>query len=299
MVEIEPVEEVEMSETPIPQSEERFLDADEIESLSKMAKRPSVKIQLQALVQRMKRDGNALKRVEESSKKADSVDDSANATATDPIKDETVDKVIATPSLKSATPTISSSSSNVPISSSVKYQPIDRFLFDAGSYNSPTVTLYINSPEMKNIGSLPKDQINCKFTNSSFDLTIENFNGVNYRLFKDNLDKDIDPEKSACKVKANKIIIKLAKVKSEYGSYDSWTDLTSKKTKESKAQAAKDPSASIMGMMKEMYDNGDDNMKKMIGETMLKQREGRLGKDMDGPGGMGGLGGMGDMNLDM
>jgi len=54
--------------------------------------------------------------------------------------------------------------------------------------------------------------------------------------------------------------------------------------------------------MKDMYDEGDDNMKKMIGETMYKQRMGQLnnGKDdmMGGMGGMGGFGGMGDM-MDM
>ena len=44
---------------------------------------------------------------------------------------------------------------------------------------------------------------------------------------------------------------------------------------------------------KQMYDEGDDNMKKMIGETMQKQREGKLGAD----GGMGGLGDMGDMGI--
>ena len=34
-----------------------------------------------------------------------------------------------------------------------------------------------------------------------------------------------------------------------------------------------------MGLMKQMYDEGDDTMKKMIGETMLKQRNGELGRD--------------------
>ncbi len=36
------------------------------------------------------------------------------------------------------------------------------------------------------------------------------------------------------------IIIKLAKVKGEYGSYDSWTDLTSKKTKEAARAISKE-----------------------------------------------------------
>jgi hypothetical protein len=39
-------------------------------------------------------------------------------------------------------------------------------------------------------------------------------------------------------------------------------------------------------LMKQMYDEGDDSMKKMIGETMLKQRNGELGKDPVGGGDM-------------
>jgi len=172
-----------------------------------------------------------------------------------------------------------------------KYKSIDKFAFDAGSYNSPTVTIYITN--LPNISSIPRGNITCDFTATSFDLKIHAFQGCNHRLLKDNLDKDINPEKSKMIVKSSKIILKLGKVKSEYGSYDSWTDLTSKNSKDSKMRSKSgDPSAGIMDMMKDLYDNGDDNMKKMIGETMLKQREGKL---KNGPKGMGDM----DMDMDM
>jgi len=89
-----------------------------------------------------------------------------------------------------------------------------------------------------------------------------------------------------------KIIVKLAKIKGEYGTFDFWSKLTDPKRKEKKNNktSSSDPTGSIMSMMKDMYDSGDDNMKKMIGETMLKQRNGELNNDkMDS-----GLGGMGD-----
>ena len=74
-------------------------------------------------------------------------------------------------------------------------------------------------------------------------------------------------------MKKDKVVIRLGKKKGEY-SYDHWTDLTSKKSKEAASKAKKDPSASIMDMMKDMYDSGDDQMKKTIGEAMLKSRSG-------------------------
>ena len=97
--------------------------------------------------------------------------------------------------------------------------------------------------------------------------------------------------------KANKVIVKLGKKKSEYGSYDFWSDLTAKGGKQAKKEKSADPGKGIMDLMKQMYDDGDDNMKKMIGETMLKQREGKLGDGIGDAGGMGGMENMGGMSL--
>lgn len=154
-----------------------------------------------------------------------------------------------------------------------------KFAFDAGGYNSAFVTLYIDLPS---VGSVPKENISCAFTETSFDLIVKDLNGKTYRLFKDNLENSIDVEKSKKVIKADKVLVKLAKKKSEYGSYDHWSSLTAKKQK--KPSAKDNPAAGIMDLMKDMYESGDDNMRKVIGETMMKQRTGELEK-----GGMGGM----------
>jgi len=279
MVEVEEIidapMEVEKKEVPS-QAAERLLDAEEIESTLSHITRPTARAQIEALVAKVKRDAAALKRMETS--QALSSDKSADVTSA--------------PAAITPTP-IQTTKLMV---EKKKYLTIDKFAFDAGQYNTPTVTLYVPLPSPS-----PTD-VQCNFTNTSFDLQIRySSTGKEYRLFKDNLDKDIEGEKCKYIVKSDKVVIKLRKVKGEYGSYDSWTDLTAKKTgigkSKSKSKKDEDPSASIMNLMKDMYDSGDDKMKKMIGETMLKQREGKMG---DGPGGMGmggmdGMGGMGDM----
>ena len=98
-------------------------------------------------------------------------------------------------------------------------------------------------------------------------------NGKNYRLWKDNLDKDIVPEKSTYNVKKNKVIVKLRKVKGEY-SFDHWTSLTAKKPRTAKKDTKEDPMGGLMDMMKDMYEDGDDNMRKVIGEAMMKAQRG-------------------------
>ena len=103
------------------------------------------------------------------------------------------------------------------------------------------MTLYIDLPGVGGV----KNNVSCDFTKSSFDLTISGLEGKNYRLFKDNLDKDIIPESCKFVVKKDKIVVKLAKVKGEY-SYESWTNLTSKKSKEAQESSKKDPMGGIM-----------------------------------------------------
>ena len=266
--------------TDIPASKERQLDAAEIEKLIEqegLITRPSVKAHLEALVQKIKRDALALKRLEDSRAKAEA-EAEAEADISTPAA-----SVTATPA---PAPAAAVPAAAPPAQSpSMKYKSIDKFSFDAGSYNSPTVTIYIL---LSKIGSIPKSQIQCTFTSSSFDLTIHDFETVNYRLFRDNLAHEIDSENSKCVIKPNKIILKLKKIKSDYGTYDSWNELTSNKSKAEQMKSKKDPTAGIMDLMKDMYDKGDDKMKKMIGETMLKQREGKLDK----PGASMDMGGM-------
>merc|ERR1712065_64188 len=172
------------------------------------------------------------------------------------------------------------------------YISIDNFAWDQGEYNSPTVTIYVDLP---GVGSV-KDNVKCEFKKDEFDLTIHGLNGKNYRLLKDNLDKDIIPGNSKIIVKKDKVVVKLAKVKGEY-SYDHWTGLTSKKTKEKKEASSKDPMGGIMDMMRDMYEDGDDNMKRVIGEAMMKAQRGEKSDppDMPGMGGMGGMGNLGNM----
>jgi len=168
----------------------------------------------------------------------------------------------------------SSSSTTTPIvtinKSITSYIPIESYSWDQGEYNTPTVSIFI---DLEDVGKV-KDQVSISFTKSSFDVKVHNLNNKNYRLVKDNLDKDIIPDKSKYIIKNNKIVLKLQKVKGEY-SYDTWSSLISKKKKsEKEEEKKKDPMGGIMDMMKDMYDDGDENMKKIIGEAMLKSRSG-------------------------
>lgn len=94
-----------------------------------------------------------------------------------------------------------------------------------------------------------KNNVKCVFTRDGFDLTVTDLNGKNYRMLKDNLEKDIVASESKFIVKKDRVTLKLKKVKGEF-SYDSWTTLTAKKNKQEKKKGNDDPMGGIMDLMK-------------------------------------------------
>lgn len=274
-------------------SQERLLDAEEIEKVLDSVQRPTVRMHLEALVKKLRKESEALQRVEaskakvvvEETTKVESEKDEATTEGSVPSNTSTT----TTTSTQPHQPPAAKQSASSPQPTSVvggggggsrlaKYVPIDRFAFDAGGYNAPFVTLYVDLP---GVGSIPRDQITCEFQKDAFDLIVHNLRGQSYRLFKDCLEKDIDADKSKIIVKSDKIVVKLAKVKQgEYGGYEYWSKLTDDPKK--KKNLKENPSAGIMDLMKQMYEEGDDNIRKVIGETMLKQQRGELGKTPPG-----------------
>lgn len=174
------------------------------------------------------------------------------------------------PSSLAATPTTSAKVNNHGKPVGLTYISIESFAWEQGQYNTPTVSVFV---DLDDVGTV-KDNVRVSFTKTGFDLTVEGLHGKNFRLFKDNLEKDIVPEQSSFVVKKNKVVLKLQKVKGEY-SFDHWTNLTAKKKRDEAAEEKKkDPMGGIMDLMKDMYEDGDENMKKIIGEAMMKSQRG-------------------------
>jgi len=150
---------------------------------------------------------------------------------------------------------------------------ITTFALDLGGYDKPVVSVDLR---LKGVEALPSENVTCDFTESSLDLKVVGLDGLNYRFLKTNLDKDIVPAESSLKVKKNHVLVSLQKVKGQYG-YDSWTDLCAKgRRRPNNTEKSKEanPQDSIMGMMRDLYEDGDDNMKKVIGEAMYKSQRG-------------------------
>merc|ERR1712087_310546 len=178
----------------------------------------------------------------------------------------------AAPTVAPPMPIRISSSATASSTEIIHYTTISSYGWDQDSYGKDPNNVYVYLLNFEGIGE-HKDSVHCTFTPSSFDLKVLGFKSKNWRLFVGNLDKEIDPAHSKAVVKKNKITITMRKVKGQYG-YDSWIDLTSKRS--GAVSKEKDPGAGLMDMMKQMYDDGDDQMKKTLGEAMLKSRQDQM-----------------------
>ncbi|CAM9672011.1 unnamed protein product, partial [Ascophyllum nodosum] len=187
-----------------------------------------------------------------------------------------------------------------PRTSDIRYNTVKTFSWDQGSYNSPKISVYV---PLQGVGTA-KDRVSCSFDTRGFDLKVTGLESKNYRLIQNNLEKDIVPEESKCLVKKDKVILKLQKTKLSYGGYEHWNDLAAKKAKKTDKS---NPQGALMDMMKDMYDDGDDNMKKIIGEAMMKSRQNEGGKpdpynppsyDSGRKGGLGNFDDMDDLDFD-
>ncbi|KAJ1520954.1 hypothetical protein ONE63_004031 [Megalurothrips usitatus] len=146
---------------------------------------------------------------------------------------------------------------------------------------------------LKNVHSIPSDNISCEFKERSMALRVNGLEGRNHHLSILNLLEKINVEKSYWKVKNDNVIVYL--VKSNSG--QKWSHLTGGEKqvtdkKPPKYEPSDDPSSSIMGLLKQMYDDGDDEMKRTIAKAWASNQDKKTSVDMPGMPGMPSMPGM-------
>ncbi|KAL1834020.1 hypothetical protein DCAR_0104163 [Daucus carota subsp. sativus] len=119
-----------------------------------------------------------------------------------------------------------------------------------------------------------QQKIESDFKPQSIDIKFHDVQGKNYRYALPKLNKKIEPEKCKLLVKPTRVVITLYKA-----SRGTWTDLHYKEEKiKPGLDKEKDPMAGIMDLMKNMYEEGDEEMKRTIGKAWT---DARSGKTMD------------------
>lgn len=134
------------------------------------------------------------------------------------------------------------------------------------------VKIYI---DLKNVQHLPKESITSHFEERSMDLTVSNLDNKNYRFGVKRLAGTIIPAESFIKVKTDSFVVMMMKTSSANWAHVTETAAEKSKEKTKKKPAldeGKDPSEGIMDILKNMYEEGDDDMKRTINQAWFESR---------------------------
>ncbi|KAK9093487.1 hypothetical protein Syun_028398 [Stephania yunnanensis] len=150
----------------------------------------------------------------------------------------------------------------VPFAPVTNYTTLSSFSWDQ---DNEKLKVYVS------LEGVEQEKVETVFKPTSLDIKFNDVQGKNYRCVIPKLNKEIVPEKSKVLVKPNRVIITLIKA-----SKGTWLDLHFKEDKlKPNLDKGKDPMAGIMDLMKNMYEDGDEEMKRTIAKAWTDARSGK------------------------
>lgn len=132
---------------------------------------------------------------------------------------------------------------------------------------------------LKGVQRLDKELVKTEYTTKSFSLRVENLDGSNYVCRIAGLWGNIVPDKCHHKVKTDTVLLMLKK-EEESKTWPYVTEREDKKKTTPKLDEKKDPSEGLMDLLKQMYEDGDDEMKRTIAKSWCESRGKQAGMDL-------------------
>ncbi|WCJ27405.1 Calcyclin-binding protein [Euphorbia peplus] len=164
------------------------------------------------------------------------------------------------------TPTPIATGVKVPSTPARNYTTLGSFSWDQ---DNGKLKIYVS------LEGVEQDKIETDIKALSFDIKFHDVQGKNYRCAVPKLHKEIEPEKCKILVKPTRVVITLFKA-----SKGNWPDLHFKEDKlKPNLDKQPDPMAGIMNLMKNMYEEGDEDMKRTIAKAWTDARTGKTAAD--------------------
>ncbi|XP_077580433.1 calcyclin-binding protein [Stigmatopora nigra] len=133
---------------------------------------------------------------------------------------------------------------------------------------------------LKNVHNIPSEKVEVNFTERSFSVLVKELDGKNHQMTVLNLLYPIDEQNSSTKIKTDMVLIMCKKKTTK-----KWECLTAiekqskDKDKPAPADDNADPSDGLMSMLKKIYTDGDDEMKRTINKAWSESQEKKLRED--------------------
>ncbi|KAJ1481547.1 hypothetical protein T484DRAFT_1954082 [Baffinella frigidus] len=140
------------------------------------------------------------------------------------------------------------------------------------------------------VGKVAKEDVSVTIEEQSLEIRVQNLNGTNYLHRVPKLFSRIKPDKSFWKVRADRIDMRLHKATEGHWAKIFWDPIQDRKnSKNMETAKSGNPAEGLMGVLKDLYQEGDPDMQRIISQSFSKARAAHAsGKDpMELAGGMG------------
>ncbi|KAJ0011632.1 hypothetical protein NQD34_012607 [Periophthalmus magnuspinnatus] len=129
---------------------------------------------------------------------------------------------------------------------------------------------------LKDVHKIPSENVEVTFTESSLSVLVKELDGKNHQMNILSLLHPINEKDSYKKVKTDMLLIMCKKQSTQKWDYLTKVEKQSKDKDKPKMEDNSDPSDGLMNMLKKIYDEGDDEMKRTINKAWSESQEKKI-----------------------
>lgn len=134
---------------------------------------------------------------------------------------------------------------------------------------------------LKDVHKIPPENVEVSFTEGSFSVLVKDLDGKNHQMTVLNLLYPVDEKDSYKKIKTDMVLVMCKKRTAKKWECLTKVEKQSKEKEKPNIDENADPSDSLMNMLKKIYSEGDDEMKRTINKAWSESQEKKLrGEDM-------------------
>ncbi|KAM9844668.1 calcyclin-binding protein [Aulostomus maculatus] len=134
---------------------------------------------------------------------------------------------------------------------------------------------------LKDVHKIPSENVEVGFTERSFSVLVKDLDGKNHQMTILNLLYPIDDKNSHMKIKTDMLLIMCKKQAAKKWECLTKVEKQSKEKDKPNLEENADPSEGLMNMLKKIYSEGDDEMKRTINKAWSESQEKKIrGEDM-------------------
>ncbi|XP_049454827.1 calcyclin-binding protein [Epinephelus fuscoguttatus] len=134
---------------------------------------------------------------------------------------------------------------------------------------------------LKDVHKIPSENVEVNFTEKSFSVLIKDLNEKNHQMSILNMLYPIDEKESYKKIKTDMVLVMCKKKSTKKWECLTTLEKQSKDKDKPSMDENADPSDGLMSMLKKIYSEGDDEMKRTINKAWSESQEKKIrGEDM-------------------